>query len=269
MTGFLETTTARIRADLAAGRYDAGVPSARRRVPRSLRAAIERDRAAGALLVEYKRRSPGATTPLPAPRSLEEFVHRTDLDAVAGYSCLATAHGFDGAPSLVAELAGRTDRPVLFKEFVVEPAQLEVAVRTGASAVLLIARLEAAGLLGRPLAELARRARALGLEVLLELHDSAELSQVDGVAADVFGVNTRDLATLRIEREVAYATLERCRRRGLAPLLGLSGVDGPRAATEFWERGCDGLLVGSAVARAADPARFLRSLRRSGGRTGA
>lgn len=260
---FLEATVADIRADLRSGAYESGVPARRARAPSSLRASIERERSRGALLVEYKRGSPGASTPLPTPRTVEQFVAATDADGVAGYSCLATRRGFDGAPARVAELTGHTARPVLFKEFVVEPAQLDVAARTGASAVLLIARLEPAGLLGAPLAELARTAHRLGLEVLLELHDSAELSRLDGVAADVYGVNTRDLASLRLDRPTAYATIERCRKEHRAPLLGLSGVEGPGDAQAFWSRGCDGLLVGSAVARSRDPPAFLASLRRS------
>jgi len=262
-TSFLREVVGEIRAALADGRYAEGVPTTRRRPPASLRAAIERDRDAGALLVEYKRASPGASAPLPIPRSVTEFLRLTGESGIAGYSCLATTYGFDGAPARVAELASSTSVPVLFKEFVVASAQLEVAARTGAAAVLLIARLEDDGLLEEPLADLAREAHRLGLEVLLELHAPAELSRLGGVEADVFGVNTRDLATLRFDRPTAYGTLEQARRRGLRPLLGLSGVEGPDGAAEFWRRGCDGLLVGSAVARSPDPAALLAALRRA------
>jgi indole-3-glycerol phosphate synthase len=262
---FLEDVVARVRESVASADYGEGVPAVALPRPPSFKAAVERERHAGALVVEYKRASPGATVPLPPSRTIEAFVAATDVEGVAGYSCLATRHGFDGAPERVAELVARTRRPVLFKEFVVGTAQLDVARRTGASAVLLIARLEPAGLLDRPLRELASEARARGLEVVLELHDSAELSRVDGVAPDVTGVNVRDLASLALDRPTAFATIEAARRAGLAPLLGLSGVDGPPAANEFWSRGCDGLLVGSAVARSDDPKRLLASLRRPPG----
>lgn len=243
-------------------RYVEGVPAHRTRPPASLRAAVVREAREGALVVEYKRASPSSAAALPAPRSVEEFVRATDVDGVVAYSCLATAPGFDGAPAHVAELAARTERPVLFKEFIVHERQLEVAQRTGASAVLLIARLETERLLERPLAELARQAHRRGLEVLLELHGSAELSAVDGLEADVYGVNTRDLATLALDRSTAYGTIEAAVRQGLRPLLGLSGVEGPSDARELWSRGCDGLLVGTAVSRSPEPARLLASLRR-------
>ena len=265
MTGsFLEDSLRHVRADSASPEYERGVPAAGPALRPSLREAIARSAAAGALVVEYKRASPGSAVPLPAPRTVEEFVAGSASEVVSAYSCLATTFGFDGAPARVAELVGRTAKPVLFKEFVVGPRQIDVAARTGAAAILLLARLEGTGLLEVPLSELAGLARRRGLEVLLEFHAPAELSRAPDVEADVYGVNVRDLSTLAIDRPTAWSTLELAARRGLRPLLGLSGVGSPADAREFWTRGCDGILVGSAVARSADPERFLRSLRRRG-----
>ncbi len=162
----------------------------------------------------------------------------------------------------MADLARCTPRPVLFKEFVVADEQIEVAARAGASAILLIARLAAEGHLDRPLAELADEAHDRGLEVLLEVHRSAELSWVEGVRADVFGVNVRDLDTLQIDRPTAMRALADAHAAGLKPLLGLSGVTNPSDAAAFWNAGADGLLVGTAVARSNEPAEFLDTLRR-------
>lgn len=262
---FLAEVLEAVRLESASPAYERGVPSRAPAHRPSLRRAVERAAAAGAILVEYKRASPGSPTPLPPPRTVEQFVGATAGEEVAAYSCLATAHGFEGSPALVAELAARSPRPVLFKEFVLGLRQLDVAARTGAAAVLLIARLEALGVLDVPLATLAREAHARGLEVLLEFHDPAELSQVDGVETDVYGVNVRDLATLALDRATAFRTLDLARARGRRPLIGLSGVTSPGEAAAFWSHGCDGLVVGTAVARLAEPAPFLRSLRRGGG----
>ncbi|MGI0156656.1 MAG: hypothetical protein ACREDE_11070, partial [Thermoplasmata archaeon] len=231
-------------------------PSARG--PRaSLRDSIERSGPSGALVVEFKRVSPGSESPQLPPRSPVEFVRATASAPVAGYSCIATGPRFFGSPNDVAELAASTDRPVLFKDFVVSERQLDAAVWAGARAVLLIARLEPAGLLATPLDELSRAARARGLEVLLEFHDRSELRLAGNVAADMYGVNVRDLDTLRMEPGVAEATIRAAGQ--LRPLLGLSGVSTPADAQRFWELGVDGILVGSAVARAVDPGAFLRS----------
>ncbi len=258
--GFLRPLLASVREDVARPDYLAGLPPTRSRPPVSLRAAIERAAPRGALLVEFKRNSPGSPEPELPVRSVADFLVRVAGTPVAGLSCLATRSRFAGSVEDVAELARGTTLPVLFKDFVVDPAQLAAAERAGASAVLLIARLEEQGLLSVPLAELAREAHRRGLEVLLELHAKAELRRVPGVAADMVGVNVRNLDTLAMEPDVAAETLREAAR--LRPLLGLSGVDGPGEARRFWSLGADGLLVGSAAARARDPEAFLTSLLR-------
>jgi indole-3-glycerol phosphate synthase len=228
----------------------------------SLRAAVERDRWVGSLIVEYKRFSPGQPTPELPRRSVSEFVETMETAGVTGYSCLATRSKFEGSPRDVSELVNATYRPVLFKDFVVEPIQIEVAARTGASAVLLIARLATEGHLSVPLADLSLAAHARGLEVLLEFHGKAELSEVGDVAADMYGVNVRDLDSLEIDRPTAMAAIEQAVDQGLQPLLGLSGVESAEDARRFWSSGVDGILVGTAVARSSHPSELLASLRR-------
>lgn len=265
MTGsFLPTIVGEVREEIRRGTYALAAPPPPSFGARpSLRAAVIAHAKEGALLVEFKRASPGRKEPSLPARSIPEFLKLTATAPVAGYSCLATRPRFDGSPRLVAELAAATNRPVLFKDFVVDPVQLEAAKSAGASAVLLIARLSTERLLEHPLPELAERAHRLGLEVLLEFHASEELDLADGVRPDLVGVNVRDLGTLELERSRAHRTIREAQDRGLGPLLGLSGVEGPREAEEFWKAGCDGLLVGSAVALARDPAAFLRSLSRA------
>jgi len=266
--GFLADIVRETKEAVASPQYVHGLPTDRPRTPPSLRAAVEREASHGALLVEYKRVSPGQPDPVLPQRSVNEFVRATDTAGVCGYSCLAAQPRFRGSPSDVAELVRTTPRPVLFKEFVLGFRQLDVAVRTGASAVLLIARLETEGYLDVPLETLCRGAHDRGLEVLLEWHARSELSATGGVAADMYGVNVRDLDSLSIDRPTADATFEAARAAGRRPLLGLSGVEGAADAERFWARGADGILIGSAVARAADPRAFLTSLRRppTGGR---
>ncbi len=259
--GFLAEIVRETRATIARPDYLSSVgPSRARAGTSSLRRAVTEAGDGGALLVEFKRVSPGSDSPLLPPRSPAEFVRSTGPGGVAAYSCVASEPRFRGSPRDVADLAAATPLPVLFKDFIVDPLQLEAAVHTGAGAVLLIARLETEGLLSTPLAELADQAHARRLEVLLEFHDRSELRQVGGVAADMFGVNVRDLDTLRMAPAVADATLRAA--ASLRPLLGLSGVASPADALRFWDAGVDGILVGSSVARASDPGAFLQSLHR-------
>jgi indole-3-glycerol phosphate synthase len=257
--GFLAKIVAATEGAIARPDYLAGLPMTPRTASHSLRTAILEAGPGGALIGEYKRRSPGAPAPELFPPSIEQFVHQTSA-GVAAYSCLATTPEFGGAPTDVAALAAQTPRPVLFKDFVVDPIQIEAAARSGASAILLIARLESDGLLRVPLRALARAAHDRGLEVLLEWHERAELRRTEDVPADVYGVNVRDLDTLEMQPSVATETILAAGH--FRPLLGLSGVEGPVEAQRFWAAGVDGILVGGALARAPNLRQFLTSLQR-------
>jgi len=265
--GFLDSIVTEVRRSIPTPEYTAHVPNRAERRAGSFRRSIEADERHRALVVEYKRVSPGQADPRLPARAVRDFLGATASAPVASYSCLATIPEFRGAPSDVAALARDSPLPVLFKEFVFDRRQLEVAARTGASAVLLIARLPGEGRKVEPLPDLADAAHRLGLEVLLEFHHRTELSRGADVAADVYGVNSRDLDTLAIDRSVAFETLRAADRQGLRPLLGLSGVESPADALAFWDANVDGILVGTAVARSPAPAEFLRSLRdvRGGG----
>ena len=264
---FLDDVVPEIRRVIEQSGYGSGIPPTSSGPPPSLRQAVERDRSAGALVVEYKRASPGQPDPVLPFRTVSEFLEATRAAPVTAYSCLATVPRFHGAPGDVAEMVRSTDRPVLFKDIVIDHRQVDVAARTGASAVLLIARLEGQGRAVEPLSSLAEAAHRRGLEVVVEFHDRADLSRRADVAADVYGVNARNLDTLSIDRARADATLQEAHALGLHPLLGMSGVEQPSDARRFFESGADGILVGGAVARARSPNELLRSLRRdlSGG----
>ncbi len=254
--GFLPRMVGELRPIIEAGGYEAAPAGT---APRpSLRKAIEGD-APRALIVEYKRAAPGSPgRPLPQYRT-DAFLDRIRGARVAGLSCLTAAPHFDGSPSDLRALAGRDPRPILFKDFVIDRRQVDCAARIGASAILLLASLPRAGI-DVPLAELADRAHALGLEVLLELHAPEERVWIDRVPADLIGVNVRNLDTLEIDRTTASATLEGLSHR--SPVIGLSGVTGPESADWFWSRGVEAILVGSAVARSEEPLRLLASLQR-------
>ena len=261
-TSFLDDIIPEIRRAVEDPRYGGDLPEPDVARPRpSLRKALLAARASGGLMVEYKRVSPGQAEPVLPFRTVAAFVEATRSNATA-FSCLATAPRFRGSPGHVAELARSVDRPVLFKDIVVDPRQVEVAARTGAGAVLLIARLADHGVPVEELGSLADDAHRLGLEVVLEFHHRAELSRMADVAADVYGVNVRDLGTLAIDRATAEATLEAAAAEGRRPLLGLSGVEGAVDARRFWDHGADGILVGSAIARSSHPAAFLATLAR-------
>jgi indole-3-glycerol phosphate synthase len=257
--GFLANLLPRVRAQISDPTYLEGLPDPPPGQAPSLRDAVTGARDGWAILVERKHESPGAVGPSLPSIPLDRFLEAARAGGADGLSCLATGPEFRGSPREVAELARRSGLPVLFKDFVIDPIQIEAARRAGASAILLIARLETGGFLDVPLSELAMAARARGLEVLLELHGQDEWSVADDLAADLFGINLRDLDTLRFRPEAAEETFRGSGERH--PLLGLSGVSSASEAERYRQWGADGLLVGTSFARASDPGNFLRTLR--------
>ncbi|MGI0054306.1 MAG: indole-3-glycerol phosphate synthase TrpC [Thermoplasmata archaeon] len=255
---FLEEILPEIRRAVADPEYFAGLADAPPRAPPSLRDAVVAARG-WAVLIEWKRRSPGASPPELKHRPVAEFVRLVEQGGASALSCLATGPRFLGSPRDVADLAETSRLPVLFKDLVVDPKQVEAARRSGASAILLVARLETERSPTVPLRALAERARAAGLEVVLELHGPEDLKVAERVPADVYGINLRDLESLTFRPEVAHATAEAARR--LRPLLGLSGVGGAEDARRWASWGVDGILVGTGFARATDPSTFLHEIR--------
>ena len=138
------------------------------------------------------------------------------------------------------------------KDFFVDEYQFELARSLGADAVLLIA-----ALLGPRLPEMHKAARALGLSVLVEVHDEKEASAAIAAGADLIGVNSRDLRTLQVNLSVA---------RRLAPLVCHSGTaiaeSGIRSRADIdslTALGYKGFLIGSSLMKRPEPGDGLKS----------
>jgi indole-3-glycerol phosphate synthase len=118
----------------------------------------------------------------------------------AAISVLTEPTFFDGALAHLEAVRAAVDVPLLRKDFVVDQYQLLEARASGADAVLLIV----AALDDAELVQLSRDARALGLEVLVEVHDDAELDRAIAAGADIIGVNNRNLRTLAVDVDASF-----------------------------------------------------------------
>ena len=152
------------------------------------------------------------------------------------------------------EAAARTRLPLLRKDFIVDPYQIHEARVYGASAVLLIAAL----LDDTRLEELAGLAGRLGLDVLLEVHDEAELTRALTVNEAIIGINNRDLRTFEVSLETTV------RLAGLVPrgrlLVGESGIRGHGQVVRLASSGVDGVLVGESILVSADVGEAIAAL---------
>jgi indole-3-glycerol phosphate synthase len=169
-------------------------------------------------------------------------------------SVLTEERFFQGNLSHLEQIRGTVGLPLLRKDFIVDPYQLTEARSYGADAVLLIAALLEPSLLQ----ELCEQAKALSLDVLIEVHTPAELDAALEGGATLVGINNRDLKTF----EVSLVPTET-----LAPLVPPwaqavceSGIDTVEQIRRVERLGIHVFLIGEALMRADQPGKKLREL---------
>ena len=231
---------------------------------RGFAAALEARVAAGdaAVIAEVKKASPS------------KGVIRADFDPAAiarsyeagGAACLSVltdADFFQGSEAFLQRARAACALPVLRKDFTVDAYQVAEARAIGADCILLIV----AALDDARLHDLAAQAMALGMDVLVESHDAAELERALRVPAvagrtPLMGVNNRDLRSFEVSLDTSirlHASLTPGRR-----LVSESGIATPGDVRRLREAGIDAFLVGEAFMRESDPGAALRRLFSSG-----
>lgn len=184
------------------------------------------------------------------------------LDAIAmarplGLSVLAEPRIFGGHVDHVRR-AARKGLPVLMKDIVVDPIQIDAAAASGASAVLLIQAVESKGLLPRPMQSLIDAAHDRDLDVVLEVHTAAEWDAAAATDADVLGINNRDLSTMEVDLRTTPNLLSA--RPKDRPVIAMSGVERRDQVRAMLAAGADAVLVGTSIMSAPEPARKLEEL---------
>lgn len=217
----------------------------------SFAAALERPDVA--VIAEIKRRSPSKgvlDAALDAGARAAEYA----TGGAAALSILTEPSEFGGSLDDLAAARSAVAIPLLRKDFIVDEVQLLEARLAGASAVLLIAR----ALRADRFFTLAAAAKSIGLDVLLEVRDEAELERALGVPDGVIGVNNRNLETLAIDDRVSERLL-RLVPPGRTAVYesGVQDVEGVRRAAAL---GADAVLVGSALSIATSPVDAVRRL---------
>ncbi len=209
-----------------------------------------------AVIAEIKRRSPSKGL-IREDFDAEKIALAYHAAGAAGISVLTDEQFFGGSLAILRQVRAVVPTPLLRKDFVIDAYQIDEARIAGADAVLLIV----AALSDAALAALHAHAAGLGLDVLVEVHDEAELDRALAVGAKLIGVNNRDLRTF----EVDLGTTERIAARLRDPeilLVAESGITGPADVARLARAGARGFLVGESLMRMPDPGRALEALRR-------
>jgi len=219
--------------------------------PGRFRAALETEGIG--VIAEFKRRSPSAGTLREQPQ-LPEIVRAYERGGALAASILTEEANFDGSLDDLREARAECSLPLLRKDFIVDDYQLHEAVAAGADAVLLIV----AALSDDELGSLQAAARALGLDVLTEVHDRVELRRALELGAEIIGINNRDLRDFSVDVSRTEALMEDLPSDVIA--VSESGITDAEQVRRLDGQGVSAVLVGETLMRSTDPAAAVRAL---------
>ena len=249
-----EVAAARAARSLASWREAAEARNAagdRRDFVGALRAKVAAGRAA--VIAEVKKASPSKGV-LREHFVPAEIAASYEQGGAACLSVLTDRRFFQGADEYLEQARAACALPVLRKDFVIDEFQVVQARAIGADCILLIV----ACLSDARLADLEAAARALGMAVLVEVHDAAELERALRLATPLVGINNRNLRTFEVSLETTLGLRERVGPDRLlvteSGILARADVERMRAA------GVQAFLVGEAFMRAPDPGAALADL---------
>lgn len=172
----------------------------------------------------------------------------------AALSVLTESAFFKGSIEDLRAARAAVTIPVLQKDFIIDPYQIDEACAVGADAILLIVRL----LDDRSLRELHAHARDLGLDVLTEVFDTGDVERALAIGATLIGINNRDLTTF--DTNLSNAVTVAGRLPSTALPVALSGVASVDDVAGLVRSGLSKFLIGEALVRSADPAALLRAM---------
>ena len=224
-------------------------------VPRGFRAAMQRrlDAGTSAVIAEIKRASPSRGV-LREPFDPAAIAASYERGGAACLSVLTDADFFGGSEAALEAARANSALPVIRKDFIVDPYQVVEARAIGADCILLIV----AALDDGALAELHAQAIELGMDVLVEVHDAAELRRALAVEPHLLGINNRDLRTFDVTLDTTLELL------GEVPagttLVTESGILAPEDVARMRAAGVNAFLVGEAFMRAEDPGTALAAM---------
>jgi indole-3-glycerol phosphate synthase len=213
--------------------------------PRDFRMAITKGTDPVRFITEIKKASPS------------KGLIRKDFDHLAiariyeekkvnAISVITEEDFFQGRLDFLADVKKTVSMPVLRKDFIFDEYQIFEARASGADAVLLIAAI----LAKKQAEDYLHLAGELGMSVLFEVHDFAELETALGIAVPIIGINNRDLKTLRIDLNTSFEL-----KKEIPPdrsVVSESGIRTREDVTRLDSSGFDAVLVGTFLMESDD-----------------
>ena len=260
MSDILERILTVKREEVARGKAAVSLAEQRRLAETALPgrgfvAAMQAKIAAGdaAVIAEIKKASPSKGV-IRADFRPAEIAASYEAAGAACLSVLTDRDFFQGAPEYLQAARAACSLPVLRKDFLVDVWQVYEARAMGADAILLIA----AALSLAEMQEFEALAHELGMGVLVEVHNAAELEQALQLSTPLLGINNRNLRTFDVSLDTTLDLLDRI--PGDRIVVTESGILAPADVAHMRAHDVHAFLVGEAFMRAPDPGAALRAL---------
>lgn len=207
------------------------------------------------IIAEFKRASPskGDINPGVDPRVQSSLYVEAGADAV---SVLTDKNFFKGSIEDLAAVRNVIGKPILCKDFIIDPIQIDIAKKAGASIILLIA----AALNDNDLSQLYHYALDKGLEVLMEVHNQEEAERVLKTGNRLIGVNNRDLKTFKVDLAVTELLAPLIKKEGNF-LISESGIKTVADVERVAKAGTNGILVGETFMKHVNPSEAINSMK--------
>ncbi len=199
------------------------------------------------IIAEHKRRSPSKSI-INQKCSVEDIARGYEKAGASGMSVLTDSQYFGGSLEDLLLARASSGLPLLRKDFMISEYQLLEAKAFGADVVLLIAACLPPAQLGL----LAKQAKSLGLEVLMEVHNLAELKSHFTEDVDMVGVNNRDLKTFNVDLGISESLAEHIPEKTVR--ISESGISSPEVIKRLQQFGYHGFLLGEHFMKQEDPA---------------
>jgi indole-3-glycerol phosphate synthase len=207
------------------------------------------------IIAEVKHASPSAGV-LRSPFDPVAIARAYEKSGARCLSVITDKKFFQGSLAYLRQVRAAVGLPILRKDFIIDPVQVEEAAAAGADAVLLIARILDDALLRA----LYRLALERTLDALVEVHDEKDLERALKLrpAPALIGVNNRDLSDFSVDVKRTLKLLPLMPEETLA--VSESGLSDPRVLDDLMESGVDAFLIGTSLIKAADPGAALHEL---------
>ncbi|MEM7575583.1 MAG: indole-3-glycerol phosphate synthase TrpC [Bacteroidota bacterium] len=204
------------------------------------------------IIAEFKRKSPSQSD-IKLEADPEQIASGYEAAGAAALSVLTDQHFFGAQATDILQARAAVNIPIIRKDFIIDPYQLEEAKALGADAILLIA----ACLEKQQIHELTQAAHELGLEVLCELHALKEVELLNA-QVDIVGVNNRNLKDFSVSISQSIELAKELPADQLR--ISESGIEDPQTIVRLRRAGFQGFLIGTYFMRQADPAAACANL---------